>query len=61
MWWMYFVPIYENRRINPVEITLKSGEKRGKRESDGQCKFEIYYKRICKYHSVSPCITIIYK
>jgi hypothetical protein len=26
MWWMYFVFIFENRRMKPVEIVLRSGE-----------------------------------
>jgi hypothetical protein len=26
MWWMYFVSIYENRRMKPVEIVLRRGE-----------------------------------
>jgi hypothetical protein len=32
MWWMYFVFIYENRRMKPVETVLRKGE--GKREND---------------------------
>jgi hypothetical protein len=31
---MYFVFIYENKRIKPVEIVLRR-EREGKRESDG--------------------------
>jgi hypothetical protein len=31
---MYFVSIYENRRMKPVEIVLRR-EERGKRENDG--------------------------
>jgi hypothetical protein len=30
---MYFVSIYENRRMKPVEIVLRTG--RGMRENDG--------------------------
>jgi hypothetical protein len=28
IWWMCFVSIYENRRMKPVEIVLRSGRKR---------------------------------
>jgi hypothetical protein len=31
MWWMYFVPVYENKRMKPVEIVLRRGG-REKRE-----------------------------
>jgi hypothetical protein len=31
---MYFVPIYENRRMKPVEIVLRRGEGK-KRKNDG--------------------------
>jgi hypothetical protein len=34
---MYFVFIYENKRMKPVEIVLRK-ERRGKRENDGLCK-----------------------
>jgi hypothetical protein len=53
---MHFVFIYENRRVNPVEMVFKKGE-RGMRENDGGGKSKIYYKHICKYHIVS-CTTI---
>jgi hypothetical protein len=31
IWWMYFVPMYENRKMKPLEIVLR----RRKRENDG--------------------------
>jgi hypothetical protein len=27
MWWMYFISIYENRRMKPVEIILQGGRR----------------------------------
>jgi hypothetical protein len=48
---MYFVFIYENKRMKPVEIVLRK-ERRGKRENDGGGKSEICCKHICKYHNV---------
>jgi hypothetical protein len=33
---MYFVFIYENRKMNPVEIVLRRGEE--ERENSGWCK-----------------------
>jgi hypothetical protein len=32
---MYFVSIYENRRMKPIEIVLRRGQRVGKRENDG--------------------------
>jgi hypothetical protein len=46
---MYFVFIYENKRMKPVEIVLRK-ERRGKRENDGGGKSEMCCKHICKYH-----------
>jgi hypothetical protein len=50
---MYFVFIYENRRMKPGEIVLRS-RGRGKRENKEGGKSKIYITI-----SVSPCITII--
>jgi hypothetical protein len=44
---MYFVFIYENRRIKPVEIVLRKGEQR--RENDGGSKSKMY---------LSSCVNI---
>jgi hypothetical protein len=33
---MYFLSIYENRRMKPVEIVVRRGK--GKRENDGEGK-----------------------
>jgi hypothetical protein len=29
MWWMYFVFVYENRTMKPVEIVLRRDDQRG--------------------------------
>jgi hypothetical protein len=47
---MYFGFIYENRRIKPVEIVLRSGGGGGKKEYEGS-KSKIYFKHIWKYHN----------
>jgi hypothetical protein len=45
---MYFVSIYENRRMKPIGIVLKRREER-KRENDaGVNPTKIYCKHICK-------------
>jgi hypothetical protein len=49
---MYFVFIYENRRIKSVEIVLRTGGGE-KRENDGRGKSKICCKHTCKYFSVS--------
>jgi hypothetical protein len=50
---MYFVFIYENRRMKTVEIVLRKGE--GESENNGGDKFNLdICKHICKYHDVSP-------
>jgi hypothetical protein len=55
-----FVSIYENRRMKPLEIVIKRGGRRERgRMMEGVNPTKIYYKCICKYHNVSPCITII--
>jgi hypothetical protein len=33
---MYFVFIYENRRMKPVEIVLRKGEERGEKMMEGK-------------------------
>jgi hypothetical protein len=48
--------------MKPVQIVLRRGEgEEGKeeRENNGEGKSKIYFKHICKYHNVSPCMTII--
>jgi hypothetical protein len=54
MWWMYFISIYENRRMKSVEIVLRSGEEGRGRTMEGVNPSKAYYKHICKYHNVSP-------
>jgi hypothetical protein len=54
-WGVYFVFIYENRRMKSIEIVLRK-EGMGKRESNGEDKS----KHICKYHNVSSYTTIMY-
>jgi hypothetical protein len=48
-----FVFVYEKRRIKPVEIVLSGGGERGI-TMEGVNLTKIYYKHICKYHSISP-------
>jgi hypothetical protein len=48
---MYFVFIYENRRMKPLEIVLRKGKKE---EREGVNPTKLYFKHICKYHNVSP-------
>jgi hypothetical protein len=48
---VYFVSVYENRRIKPVEIVLRRGERR--RSTEGVNQTKIYCKHICKI-TMSP-------
>jgi hypothetical protein len=50
---MYFVSKYENRRMNSVGIVLRGEEGQG-RMMVGINPTMIYFKHICKYHSISP-------
>jgi hypothetical protein len=53
----------ENKEVKPVEIVLRM-ERGGKRENNGRgysVYSKIYCKHMCKYHSVSPCTTILCK
>jgi hypothetical protein len=53
---MYFVSIYEKRRIKPTGIVLRSGEREERgRTMEGVNLTKIYCKHICKYHNVCPC------
>jgi methylphosphotriester-DNA--protein-cysteine methyltransferase len=56
---MYFVSIYKNRRMKPVEIVLRRREERRGRTMEGVNPTKIYCKHICKYCNVSPFTTII--
>jgi hypothetical protein len=55
---MYFVFIYENRRMKLVESVLRRGK--GMREKiEGAILTKMYYKCISKYHNVYPGTTTI--
>jgi hypothetical protein len=51
---MYFVSIYENRRMKPVEIVLRREEEGRGRRMEGVNPTKIYCKHICKYHMYPP-------
>jgi hypothetical protein len=51
---MYFVTIYGNRKMKPVAIVLRRGERGRGRTMEGVKPTKIYFKHICKYHNVSP-------
>jgi hypothetical protein len=52
--WKYYVLMYENGKMWPVETILNRGGW-GIRENDGVGEFnKIYYKHFCKCHSVPP-------
>jgi hypothetical protein len=55
---MYFVFIYENRRMKPAEIVLRRGEGRRRRIMEGVNLIKIFHKHIYKYN-VSLYTTII--
>jgi hypothetical protein len=56
---MYFISIYGNRGMKPVEIVLRMGGGKG-RMMEGVNLTKIYCKHKCKYDNVPPCTTIIY-
>jgi hypothetical protein len=53
MWWVYFVFIYENKIMTPVEIVLRRGGGKEGRTMKRINLTKIYFKHICKYHNVS--------
>jgi hypothetical protein len=59
IWWIYFVSIYENRRMKPVENFLRRWQGRQGRMMEWVNPTKIYFKHICKYYNISPC-TILY-
>jgi hypothetical protein len=52
---MYFLSIYEIRRMKPVEMVARSSLG-GERENDGRGEYpnKTYCMHICKYHNVTP-------
>jgi hypothetical protein len=46
---MYFAPIYENRRMEPLEIVLRSGEGERGRMMEGVNPTKVYFEHIYKY------------
>jgi hypothetical protein len=51
---MYFLSIFENIRMKPIEIVLRRGEKGRGRMMEGVNLTKIHCKHICKYHNISP-------
>jgi hypothetical protein len=56
---MYFVFLYENRRMKPGEIILRREGGGGRRIREGVKLIKIYWKQACKYHNVLLCISIM--
>jgi hypothetical protein len=55
----YFVSIYENGRMKPVEIVLRSGGEERGRMMEGINLTMIYCKDICNCYNVLSCTDII--
>jgi hypothetical protein len=56
---MYFASIYENRRMKPVEIVVRRGERNWEKMMEEVNLTKIYCKHIWKYHDVFPYTSII--
>jgi hypothetical protein len=56
---MYFVFIYDNRRMKPVEIVLRRRGGKKERMMEGINVTMIYCKFICRYQNESTCIAIM--
>jgi hypothetical protein len=54
IWWIYFISLYENRRMKPITTVLKRGGG-GKRENNGSyiSSTKMHCEHICNYHNVS--------
>jgi hypothetical protein len=52
IWWLYFLFMYENSTMRPVEIVLRWG--RRKKENNLRVKSEIYCQHMCTCHNESP-------
>jgi hypothetical protein len=54
MWWKYYVLIYENGKMRPVETLPRVGGE-GIKGNDGEVNSTmIYYTNFYRYHNVSP-------
>jgi hypothetical protein len=51
--------VYENRRMKPVETVLRCRGEKKMEKYGGLNPAKINCKHACRYHSVSPCTTII--
>jgi hypothetical protein len=49
---MYFVFIYENRIMKPIEIFPRRECEEIEKYGEGESK--IYCKHVCNYHNISP-------
>jgi hypothetical protein len=56
---MYFVFLYENRSMKPVEIVLSSGGGQIRKNDGGVNLIKMHCKHICKYHNAPSCPTVI--
>jgi hypothetical protein len=56
---MYFISIYENRRMKPADIALRKGEGGKGRTTEGVNLTKVYCKDIGKYYDISSCTTIL--
>jgi hypothetical protein len=59
VWLIYFVFIYENRRMKPGDIVLRREGGGGRRTREGVKLIKIYWKQARKYQNVSLCISIM--
>jgi hypothetical protein len=60
IWCMFFVFVYENRTMKPIEIVLRKGRSGDEGEWWGVNLIKIDCKYICKCCNVSPYATIIW-
>jgi hypothetical protein len=52
--WKYYVLMYENGKMRPVEIILRRGREGIKKNDGGGELNKIYYKNFSKCHNISP-------
>jgi hypothetical protein len=54
IWWRYFVVMYENRTMKPVESVLRSEEGQKRRRMERVDLIKTYCNPLCSCHKVSP-------
>jgi hypothetical protein len=60
IWSVYFIYLFANRTMNPVEIVLRRGYKERGRMMEGLSLTQIHCKHIWKCHNETHAVRLMY-